>query len=112
LVVGKSEIRRKAPESIGGRKAGKNIPSRNAGKDRARKQCPLRGLKAGERSKEPLFAYRLEEKKFSVGRPRGKICSSFQSRARICSLFLVKVILPKHGTPRPGNCQADELSWF
>ena len=102
MVVGKSEIRRKAPESIGGRKAGKNIPSRNAGKDRARKQCPLRGLKAGERSKEPLFAYRLEEKKFSVGCPRGKICS----------LFLVKVILPKHGTPRPGNCQADELSWF
>jgi len=28
--VGKNGIRRKAPESIGGRKAGKNIPGRNA----------------------------------------------------------------------------------
>ncbi|RAO96163.1 hypothetical protein M388_15130 [Mesotoga sp. Brook.08.YT.4.2.5.4.] len=29
-MVGKSGTRRKAPESIGGRKAGKNIPGRNA----------------------------------------------------------------------------------
>ncbi|PVD15384.1 hypothetical protein V512_000275 [Mesotoga sp. Brook.08.105.5.1] len=34
--VGKSGIRRKAPESIGGRKAGKNIPGRNAAFGRRR----------------------------------------------------------------------------
>ena len=49
MVVGKRGTRRKAPECIGGRKAGKNIPGRNAGKDRARMQRPLRGERTDRR---------------------------------------------------------------